>query len=426
MSRKTKKQTRRGNKEGSIYQRKDGQWCGQILVGYNELGKPIRKTLYAATREDIARKVIGTANQVFNGTFAAPAPSSVITVEKLVSDFLWTFKRPTISDVTFEWYLGIAKTHIIPALGSINIRELTPYAIQSLLNTLHGQKKLSQRLIKGVRETLNQAYNHAIELKLADTNPALGTKLPKQSRSRSNEKEDAKVIPLADRAKILTAAEDDLRMKTAITTLLFTGMRVGEFLAMTWGQVNFKDSTITIDRGITHSCEYHEDGRLKRRRTVVGDTKTQCSVRTIKASPVVLDTLRAWRKALPGHMRSTPGHDILAKDAVVFPNDMGKMRTYDGFRTTYRRFMSENGLGNYPIHSYRHTFTTMLLERGVNPKVVQKLLGHRDIETTLGIYSHVLPEVFDCVSGMIDGIHADILDGSYRPVIMPLPLVALS
>jgi integrase len=194
---------------------------------------------------------------------------------------------------------------------------------------------------------------------------------------------------------------------------------------MTWGQVNFKNGTLTIDRGITHSCEYHEDGRLKRRITVVGDTKTQCSVRTIKVSPVVLDALKAWRKVLPGHMRSIPKHDILAKDAVIFPNDTGIMRTYDGFRTTYRRFMAENSLGSYPIHSYRHTFATMLLEKGVNPKVVQKLLGHRDIETTLGIYSHVLPEVFDGVADMIGDIHADMLDGSYRPVITPLSIAAL-
>ena len=121
----------------------------------------------------------------------------------------------------------------------------------------------------------------------------------------------------------------------------------------------------------------------------------------------MLDVLTRWRAALPYHMRAEPDHDILAKSAVVFPNDMGKMRTYDGFRTTYRRFMSENGLGAYTLHSYRHTFATMLLEKGVNPKVVQELLGHRDIETTLGIYSHVLPEVFEGVTGVVGELYAD-------------------
>ena len=66
----------------------------------------------------------------------------------------------------------------------------------------------------------------------------------------------------------------------------------------------------------------------------------------------------------------------------------------------------------YTLHSYRHTFATMLLERGVNPKVVQKLLGHRDIETTLGTYSHVLPEVFDGVAGVVGELHADMVSGN--------------
>ncbi len=413
MPRKTKMQTRRGNKEGTIYQRKNGKWCGQVLVGYNELGKPIRKTFYGVTREEVAFKVSEATCQVFSGTLPK-AEKKKITLKKMLTDFLWTFKKPTVSDVTFEWYLGIANTHILPTLGHMAALEVTPYLIQTLLNKLHEQNKLSQRSVKGVRDTLNQVFGHAVEMNLVEANPVTGTKIPKESRIKAEQKEDAKAIPVSDRARILLAADSDLRMKTAITLLMFTGMRVGEFLALTWGQIDFENQNITIDRAVTHKCEYHEDGKLKERTTVVGDTKTQCSARIIKISSVVLDVLKKWRAALPGHMRSKPEHDILAEDAVVFPNDRGKMRTYDGFRTTYRRFMKENGLDDYPIHSYRHTFATMLLEKSVNPKVVQKLLGHRDIETTLGTYSHVLPEVFDGVADMVEQIQGDMLDGSYH------------
>lgn len=408
MPRKLKKQTRRGNKEGTIYQRKDGKWCGQVLAGYNELGKPIRKTFYGTTREEVARKVAETTHQAFTGTLIAPIPMPQITLEKLIMDFLWTFKKPTVSDVTFEWYLGIAKTHIVPYLGNAVPKELTPYQIQTLINRLSGKKQLAERTVKGVRDVLNQTFKHAIEMNLADINPVSGTKMPKKPRSEAEEKEN--VIPVAGRAAILKAAENDLKMKTAITVLMFTGMRVGEFLALTWGNVDFQSGVITIDRAITHSCEYNEDGSLKGRKTVVGSTKTQCSKRKFKVSPVVMDVLREWREALPGHMRRkiTPDN-LLTNDAVVFPNDMGKMRTYDGFRTTYRRFMTQHNLGDYTIHSYRHTFATMLLENGVNPRVVQKLLGHRDIETTLGTYSHVLPEVYDGVANVVGEIHADMM-----------------
>ena len=108
-----------------------------------------------------------------------------------------------------------------------------------------------------------------------------------------------------------------------------------------------------------------------------------------KVAPIVIDVLKQWRESLPEHMRWAVANDIFAPDAVVFPNDRGEMRTYNGFRTTYRRFMADNNLGEYNLHSYRYTFATMLLERGVNPKIVRKMLGHADIETTSDTYSHV-------------------------------------
>ena len=412
MPRKTKKQTRRGNGEGSIHYRKsEHRWCGQVTTGYDEKGSPIRKTVYGKTREDVTRKVINTAGHVFNGMFTSRI-SAFLTVENMITEFLWTFKKPTVSDVTFEWYLNVAKTHIIPVLGSAPVDKLTPYKIQKLINYLHDEKKLSARTVKGMRDVLNQAYIHAVEMKLATVNPVSGTKLPKRSRVQSVEKNDNKVIPVNARAEILRAAEKDLRMRTAITVLMFTGMRVGEWLALTWGQVDFKNNVITIDRAITKICEYNENGNLMNRKTVVGDAKTQCSVRNIKVSSVVMDILKEWRKALPGHMRQSVMYDSQADSSVVFPNDMGQMRTYNGFRTTYRRFMANHNLGDYSLHSYRHTFATMLLEQGINPKVVQKLLGHRDIETTLGTYSHVLPEVFDGVAGVIGELHTDMISGT--------------
>ena len=402
MPRKSKKTTRRGNKEGSIYKRKDGKWCGQVLVGYNELGKPVRKTFYGVTREEVVEKVSGTVYQVFTGV-VRPA-SQKILVREMVEEYLWTFKKPAVADTTFQWYISLCDNHITPHLGEKALDQITAGDVQVLLNRLHERKKLSHRAVKGVRDLLNQAFTHAIEMNLAERNPVSGTKLPKAPKPK-NDDDNAKVITVTDRAIILVATQGDLRMRTALTVLMFTGMRIGEFLALTWGNVDFKTGTITIDRAITQQCEYDDDHNRTSRTTVVGATKTTCSTRKIKVSPVVIDVLREWRAALPKHMRSSVQHNVIAAKAVVFPNDLGEMRTYYGFRTTYRRFMAENGLPRYTLHSYRHTFATMLLETGTNPRTVQKLLGHADIETTLGIYSHVLPEVFDGVANTLTGVY---------------------
>ena len=101
---------------------------------------------------------------------------------------------------------------------------------------------------------------------------------------------------------------------------------------------------------------------------------------------------------------------LITGDAVIFPNKHGETRTYSGFRTVYNKFLKKYGLEQYNLnlHKYRHTFATMLLEDGVNPKVVQKLLGHKTIQITLDTYSHVLSEVYTAVAGTIDNIYENI------------------
>lgn len=412
---RNKKQTRRGKGEGSIYQ-KNGKWYGLVTLGYNSQGKQVRKSFHGTTREEVARMVTAAASQAFEGELVVPVAENNSTVEDLMTTFLWAFKRPTVSDVTFEWYRNIAETHIIQPLGSIVAKELTPHVIQAHINSMHKRAGLDVRTIKAMRDTLNQAYNHAIEMKQATINPVSGTKLPKQSRILSEEKDINKVIPVNVRTEILNAVESDIRMKTAITVLMFTGMRIGEWLALTWGQVDFQSSTITIDRAISLTCEYDDEGKLKGRKTVVGDTKTICSMRKMKVSAVVMEVLSEWRKVLPSHVKKSVKHDVLSAKSVVFPNEMGEMRTYNGFRSTYRRFMAKMNLESYNLHSYRHTFATMLLEKGVNPKVVQKLLGHSDIQTTLGVYSHVLPEVLDGAAKVVGEIHVGMTSESKKAI----------
>ena len=78
---------------------------------------------------------------------------------------------------------------------------------------------------------------------------------------------------------------------------------------------------------------------------------------------------------------------------LVFPNKSGDLRCYSGFRRQFERFLKEKGLDQVTFHQFCHTFATMMLERGVNPRVVQEYLGHKDISTTLGIYTGVTSEV---------------------------------
>ena len=112
------------------------------------------------------------------------------------------------------------------------------------------------------------------------------------------------------------------------------------------------------------------------------------------------------------------GLEALVPEGFVFcsTRTMG-MWTYSGFRASFRHFLERNGFGDQHLnlHRFRHTYASMLLEQEISPKVVQKLLGHRDISTTLGVYSHVVPEVFTGVTAVVNTASEQLLAGTYAP-----------
>ena len=411
MPRKTKV-TRRGKNEGSVYQRKDGRWVGQVTVGYREdNGKPIRRYTYQATREEAAHWV---ALQVATELDRA---GSVRSGELLLRDFLhnWlaTFKVHEVCSRTMALYYDAERLHIAPALGDLPLGEVTPLKIQTFLYQLQAEKRLSQRTISLNKSVLVQMYDYAMELGLVDSNPARNAKLPRQSRKIDDG--DSKVIPIAQREQLLKAAESDPILCPILTLLMLTGMRIGEALALQWKHVDFQNRTISIQQSLTRELEFDGEGRTKKTAAALGVTKTRCSRRVIQAPDLVLPRLRGWVHYLS---KRKGGLEALVPEGFVFcsTRTMG-MRTYSGFRASFRHFLERNGFGDQHLnlHRFRHTYASMLLEQEISPKVVQKLLGHRDVSTTLGVYSHVVPEVFTGVTAVVNTASEQLLAGTYAP-----------
>ena len=411
MPRKTKV-TRRGKNEGSVYQRKDGRWVGQVTVGYREdNGKPIRRYTYQATREEAAHWV---ALQVATELDRA---GSVRSGELLLRDFLhnWlaAFKVHEVCSRTMALYYDAERLHIAPALGDLPLGEVTPLKIQTFLYQLQAEKRLSQRTISLNKSVLVQMYDYAMELGLVDSNPARNAKLPRQSRKIDDG--DSKVIPIAQREQLLKAAESDPILCPILTLLMLTGMRIGEALALQWKHVDFQNRTISIQQSLTRELEFDGEGRTKKTAAALGVTKTRCSRRVIQAPDLVLQRLREWMRYLS---KRKGGLEALVPEGFVFcsTRTMG-MRTYSGFRASFRHFLERNGFGDQHLnlHRFRHTYASMLLEQEISPKVVQKLLGHRDVSTTLGVYSHVVPEVFTGVTAVVNTASEQLLAGTYAP-----------
>ena len=395
MAEKKRKASRRANNEGSIYKRSDGSWCAQVTVGYDEeTGKIKRKTLYGKSQEEVRKKKEEALLRLRVNDPSRPMPNP--TVELFIRDYLLNVKKGSVTSRTFEWYCNLAENHIYPVLGSALLSGLTLDGVQVFLNGMLSQK-LSLRTVKAVRDLLNQALEYACQTKLLRENPVRYARLPKSDRSVGGEEKEA--LSPKQRKRVLEAAQDDDVMHPILVTLMFSGLRAGEILALVWKNVDLEKRMLTIDRAVTQDTEFDENGKRISRRTVVAMPKTQSGIRRITVPSQVADALRTWRKKV-----EAAHPDWVEPDKPVFVNQSGKQRTYGGFRSTYVHFLERHGLAdeNLHLHRYRHTYGSMLMEQNVNPRVAQKLMGHKDVKTTLGTYSHVSKELFDDAAARLD------------------------
>jgi integrase len=174
---------------------------------------------------------------------------------------------------------------------------------------------------------------------------------------------------------------------------MFAGTRIGEVLAIKWKNIDFENKTMRIERAITQVPKFDNVGNVIDRITVVGDTKTTCSVREIPITDIVVDTLKEWREKQILRQKTSKNvtADLTGPNSFIFANDDGSVRTYSGTRKIFNRFLKRNGLDKCGIHFHglRHTFSNMLFEMNENPKVIQQLLGHRDVKTTITVYNSV-------------------------------------
>ena len=378
--------TRRANNEGSIYQRSDGRWTGMVTVGYDDDGKQMRKSVYGKTRLEVSKKLSELTNRIANDNLDFVTNNSL---EDMMKEWLLVFKKQTVTPRTFEGNFRNFKLHIAPKIGKMKIYEVTTMVVQKLLNEML-EEGYSLATTRKVKFLINQFYDYAIENKLANDNPATKTKVKSSERKIYDSENKYKAIPQDIRDKFISALDKHDLLKPFCLTMLFGGLRVGEVLALRWENLDMKNKTLKIERGVTFVPKFDEDGNVKERVVVISETKTACSVREIPLPDILINALEEYkqRQWLKGKEHNT---DLLAPTSLIFANNDGSVRTYYGMKTIFKRFLKANNLTGYGIHFHglRHTYSNMLFENNENPKVIQALLGHKSVKTTISTYNSV-------------------------------------
>jgi integrase len=384
-----KKEHRRGKGEGSIYQRPDGTWAAQVSTGHDpKTGKLKRRTFYGKTRGEVAQKLNETINQVEKGQYVEP---SNVTVKQWFRDWLEP-RKPHIEESTYNKYHTIIENHIIPDCGEMKLKLLTTKHIQDLINLkfesgrVDGKGGLSRETLECIRQTFKLALDKAVREKVILFNP-VG---PKMIEIRDTGKRKMKTLDQDEMDKFLGGCKDSIFFPAFILESV-TGLRRGEILGLQWQDFDSEKRTIHIQRQLTPQNK------------LIEKVKTEESDRGITLDPEVVELLKA-HKTKQEQLKKWFLKDAYQDNDLIFCWEDGRSVTPRVFLRHFKTLLKESGITkDLRFHDMRHTFATLAIESGIPIKTVQEMLGHENIETTLGTYAHVTKLMQDEAAEIMTG-----------------------
>ncbi len=372
---------KRSNGEGTIRKRKNGTWEARITVFDPQTGKVKYKCVYGKTQKEAKAKMEELQKEK-EDTNASLSPSEISPADVTLDEWLDTWLSDYLSDVkngTLVSYKSLADNHIRPGLGNFKLKNLRPPIIQKFYNNLR-KKNLSSKYIKNIHGCLHQALDMAVNLEYLDKNYTSVCTIPKVTQQEVN--------PLTEtEQKILFASMKGEEYEYMFITDIFTGLRCGELIGLTWDCIDFEKGIIYVKRQIVQIRERHaqyEWGTLKNGKT-----------RIIAPAPFVMEVLKKQQEKQK-QMKSEAGS--LWKEEkdfqnLVFTHKDGSHLSQPTVWKQFQKLLNKAGLEHHRVHDLRHTFAVNSLRAGDDIKTLQENMGHFSASFTLDRYGHVSEEM---------------------------------
>lgn len=352
----------RGHGNGGVDERPDGRLVARIMID----GR--RHAHYVKTRQEGYSWLARMRRDHEVGLVA-------ISERQTVGQFMATWLEviaPTIRATTLKRYGELARIHVLPALGKLQLAKLTPQHLQQL----YAQKLadgLSPTTVRHIHVTIHRALKEAMRTGLIQRNVADLTTPPRKARY------DVTALTVEQLKTFLVAAKGD-RLEALYVLVLTTGMRSGEVLALRWGDVDLTCGMLQVRSSLTRlrgqfSFSEPKSARSRRQVTLTAMAVAALSAHRVRQLEERLALGDAWQD-----------------NDLVFPlQDGSPMNGIHLLRYQFHPLLRQAGLPIIRFHDLRHSCATLLLGQGIHPSIVASLLGHSTITVTLDVYSHVTP-----------------------------------
>jgi integrase len=387
-------------RRSNLYQRDSGRWTAYLRLN----GEQTQKT-FNTRDEAVLWLTRMEQKRVMNDEVILPKK---ITFGDFAEEWLRDYAHPPkIAIRTAEGYEMSLRNHLIPYFGRMYLAQITRKSIEQFISDWETQgphfterarlvrERAAERArTRGVRSfgrslghspgTIRNAMvpfkemlGYAVNVSgYIEINPATRIRV---SGDEYKDQETIQVLSGSEVERLLAAAPDDYR--TLFLTAVSTGVRLGEQRALRWKDVGWDERRLHVRRSVTKTGIFQH-------------TKTK-KTRAIPLSQSLMHALREHK------MRSRFKDD----EDLIFPNSLGA--PMDGHNMVNRQFrptLKKAGLPTIRWHDLRHTFATLLLQKGVPVTVVSKTLGHASAKMTLDTYSHVIAEDLDDAADAMEAV----------------------
>lgn len=283
-----------------------------------------------------------------------------------LNEWLALYVKPTTKIRTYKKYQRQIELHILPALGEFELNDLTATVLQRFTVDL-SEKGLSANTVNGIISVLKSSLRRVVLLDVTEREFTAAIVRPKQREKQVDcfSKEEQRKIE----KYILEKKKGNM---FGVVLCLYTGLRIGELLALTWDDVDLQKGIMTVSKSCHDSWE---NGKYVK---IIDTPKTDCSVRTIPIPKQLLARVKE-------HKKSSSGNYVVIGKSI----HGAQVRSY---QKTFEMLLNRLHIAHKGFHSLRHTFATRALECGMDIKTLSEILGHKNPTITLKRYAHSMLE----------------------------------
>lgn len=364
------------------YTKKNGQeaWQFSAYLGTDpKTGKRIKTTRRGFETKKQAQRACNQLLAEFDAddwtTMQSHGNTQPSTFKEIAELWLTSYKL-TVQDPTYVGTVNALKYHIYPFLGDKPIKEITRLDCQQAVNEWYLRYSDVGSLISKVK----RVFKYAITLGIVDSNPVDAVLKPKpkdvDKRVKVYSKQEMRVLMTYLKNK--QTKYNDHQNYALFRLLFYSGLRIGEALALNWSDIDFKNKTLNIDKTT----------KIVNKTLVVGQPKTKSSIAVLPLDEETLNILKYWQ-LYQKQARLAIG---LVDNVPVFSRLDGGYNYNAVIYNRLKAIAKAAQLPFYGVHVTRHTHASLLIEAGANLKEVQKRLRHSSITMTMDVYGHLSKE----------------------------------